>query len=222
MDVLSTQIVMEQLAMRRTFIADQLGEFTRSSLRVSRVANDIDRALHEMTAQLLAGVILSGSQEFIFEVPASWWEHWKQDHADTWYGHWIARRWPPRIITHRNVLDFTQYATYPGANLPAVPPGEYGRPVILEEMRLRDQLAPGIRHIRRDNPRAVFLSRRKAERTVIEIAFRRLQEQDLMSRPPLNLAHVIAFFDALSHLGVNVDQLITETAAEDRGMPVEA
>jgi hypothetical protein len=70
--------------------------------------------------------------------PASWFQHFKQDHLPT-----IARRWPVRyveelVLVERRVtvpvkMTFERYATYPQADI-AVPHDRLGAPVIFERV----------------------------------------------------------------------------------------
>lgn len=41
--------------------------------------------------------------------PASWWQHWKQEHAPKW---WL-RRWPVRQVPTETVVRFSEIATFP-------------------------------------------------------------------------------------------------------------
>jgi hypothetical protein len=86
-----------------------------------------DHLVHKLTAYVLADHLVSDTYEtrvrVPFEVPASWWQHFKRDHLPT-----IAKRWPVKtrtIATWRDVtVTFDRYATYPEATI-ALP--ELGR-----------------------------------------------------------------------------------------------
>lgn len=46
-------------------------------------------------------------------VPATWWDHWKQDHGRKWLGPLFMRRWPPRMIDRVGTVDVTHLLTFP-------------------------------------------------------------------------------------------------------------
>jgi hypothetical protein len=62
------------------------------------------------------------------EIPATWWQHAKQQHANTWWMGWLARRRPPRLrpvtVEATLTVDLRRFRVYPDA-----PPlhAEFGR-----------------------------------------------------------------------------------------------
>ena len=75
--------------------------------------------------------MLSETQEFYIEYPASWWQHLKQDRAPAW----LTKRWPVRMSRRVGSVNFSRYDTYPLAHVP-LPPNEFGYPVRVEMYRL--------------------------------------------------------------------------------------
>jgi hypothetical protein len=221
----------DQLPLRyATVIGPRLGSYAQGGLRIERtgdVGDQLGEAVYKMSTQILAGKILGDTQEFTFGIPATWWQHWKQDHAASWYASWLVRRRPVKTRLLRSAVDFSRYAAYPLADLPVAPPDEFGYPVIYEMMRLREPAEPGIEQVFKDNPRAVFISRMRAERAIMETALQLATGGDVFRQPGFSSrqygfdAHDLRLiFDALERLGVNVSQLITETALESRDLPV--
>jgi len=66
------------------------------------------------------------------EVPANWWEHWKEQHGRKWLGPLFMDRWPVRTTTRRAVIEVKRCLTYPEAKLKRAPDG-FGRVRILEQ-----------------------------------------------------------------------------------------
>lgn len=218
----TTRIILDKLPVKYVAaVRSRLGSYSADSMQIQRVGEELGYDIYRMTTQILAGKIASGTREFTFEFPATWRDHWKRDHATRWYARWIVRRWPARMTVHRNVIDFKQYAAYPLADLPVAPPDEFGYPVIWEMTQFRKPLDPGMRQVYRDNPRARFASRRVAERAVAEMIFQAVMDSSRGMGVNAAPQDIHVFFDALERLGVNVSQLITETAIESRGMPAE-
>ena len=97
----------------------------------SRMAGDL---VVRMTSEVLAERLLSETQEATFHMafPSSPWQHFKRDHAETWWLGWIVRRRPVKneIQTHTRSVTFTRYAKFPHASI-SLP--ELGSPVIFEQ-----------------------------------------------------------------------------------------
>lgn len=62
-----------------------------------------------------------------YEVPASWWEHWKQDHAPEW----LKARWPVQYLRKKLTIRVERSLLYPEAKF-ALPHDKVGYPVIFE------------------------------------------------------------------------------------------
>jgi hypothetical protein len=71
----------------------------------------------EFTADILAQKIVDDTYTFNigYKVPASWWEHFKQDKMPSWF----IKRYPVQYATGTATkkVKFTRYATYPMANI---------------------------------------------------------------------------------------------------------
>jgi hypothetical protein len=62
-------------------------------------------------------------------LPATWWQHLKQDHAPEWF----KRRWPVRFRKMTCQIHVRTSGTYPDMKM-ALPPGEFGDRVIIQEL----------------------------------------------------------------------------------------
>lgn len=76
---------------------------------------------------------------FTIEAPVSWWQHFKEQYAGTWWCGWLARRRPPVMGTARRTVvtlsvDLSRFRVYPDA--PAMP-AQYGRAVAHHEISER-------------------------------------------------------------------------------------
>lgn len=84
--------------------------------------------------------MVTGSRTVSIEVPVSWWDHWKLDHAESrWFG-WIARRYQPALRSEIRVMryevDIERLRTFPQATVAF--PREMGQFVnVLEERSVR-------------------------------------------------------------------------------------
>lgn len=83
-------------------------------------------------AERLPPETVSDSRDVTFDVPASWWQHWKQSHAAAWYARWLVKRRP--VKHHRVVkrvaltVDLERYRTYPEARV-SLPADTWGQVV---------------------------------------------------------------------------------------------
>lgn len=79
-------------------------------------------------------------QTFTITAPASWWQHFKETYAGTWWLGWLVRRRPPVMSTARHTdvtlsVDLRRFRHYPAAPEmtrrlgPAVPIYETGHQV---------------------------------------------------------------------------------------------
>lgn len=69
---------------------------------------------------------------YIYKVPHTWWDHWKLDHADTWYARAWVKRHPARMLTkvlHVHVeVPINPAIAFPDAPIPA---SRYGEPICM-------------------------------------------------------------------------------------------
>lgn len=137
----------------RTFLDVPLWDCLTADLRREMVADRLDEMALELTVKVLAEnlptitvierstmVGLEARAAVQCEVPATWWDHLKDTHADTWWLRWLVRRRPvaTRTLRAERVERDTRRVTlsvdvggmvlYPESALP-VRPEEYGRPV---------------------------------------------------------------------------------------------
>jgi len=57
-----------------------------------------------------------------FTMPATWCQHWKEDHKGTWYGRRIVARWPIRLEIVTKMVQMSvpieRWRTFPQAEVP--------------------------------------------------------------------------------------------------------
>lgn len=81
---------------------------------------------YRLTAEIFADKLppekITRTTNMSVEVPATWWQHWKEDHKDKWYGRWIYERYgvDTRTIVEEYELtvDLKRWQTYPEAKIP--------------------------------------------------------------------------------------------------------
>ena len=105
---------------------------TPKELATYRVVEDplADDLVHRLETVVLAEHV--HDQQFVSEpvrVPATWWQHWKRDHAPRW----AQRRWPVRYQTFTLTVDLTRWIKYPWADIP-VYPDRLGKPIIFDQL----------------------------------------------------------------------------------------
>jgi hypothetical protein len=99
-------------------------------------------------AEPVAPETITGHAWATFTHPANWREHWKDDHAGTWYGRLVLRIWPlkPRDIERRRATysrQLDRYRTYPQATI-RVPPslGSVVRVIVPRETHWSEFIDP--------------------------------------------------------------------------------
>lgn len=80
-----------------------------------------DRLAVRMETTVLADHLVADHYESHrwVNVPASWWQHFKDTYADSWWLRWLVRRRPP-IFDAQHVsmcVSFDRWATYPYARI---------------------------------------------------------------------------------------------------------
>jgi hypothetical protein len=124
------QLMLVQLAVKVSRTMPELGSFTSEKAHLEAVQDRAGQMMMELRSGVLGARILSDRQDFGFEYPASWWQHFKRDKMPGWF----TRRYPVRMRKLSASVDFTRYDTYPMADVP-LPPDEFGYPVIVETFR---------------------------------------------------------------------------------------
>lgn len=103
----------------RAFPANMLSTFDME-LIPDHAARAMVAELHAAVwAEALAPVEIYKKTVCTFDVPASWWQHFKLAYRDRWWMRRLVRRHPIRRETHRRVVtfhvDLRRYRTYPAA-----------------------------------------------------------------------------------------------------------
>ncbi len=119
------RVVLRQLKLG---LQQYVGGHVLNSLRVGIHQAPIDFMTDSFVARITATVLSdelppsfpSKVVDVEWSWPATWWQHWKDQHRDTWrWPAWAARRWPTRYETyHRSLtvtMDLRRYQTYPSA-----------------------------------------------------------------------------------------------------------
>jgi len=135
--VIYEQRVLERLKFASAQAVD--GEFFRDSLAFGASEDRLfGNMLFRLRAEVLADKVASGTEVASISVPATWWDHFKQDVA--------LRKWPLpawlrqkitvsiRMTRHTADVDFTRYRTYPECNI--LFPKEYGRSNVYEVVNI--------------------------------------------------------------------------------------
>ena len=108
-----------------------LGAFSRSRLAVEQA----DALWGGLLVRFVTDVLVRPGEEetelLSFAVPATWWQHLKQDVFPAW----LLRRFPVRTTTLERRIRYRIDATYPQADV--VLPKEYG-PAVLRVRKLED------------------------------------------------------------------------------------
>jgi hypothetical protein len=78
------------------------------------VKHESEAMVISMSAYVLAERLARETQQVAFDVPASWWQHWKRDCAPAW----LRRRWPVRTTRLSRTMKFETFRAYPDAQVP--------------------------------------------------------------------------------------------------------
>lgn len=100
------QIEVREINLKIEEIGAQLGVSTKS-MRLTRT-QDHD-FLRDQVIYGLVRRVATWQPAAELTVPEDWWQAWKNAHKDRWYGRWIARRWPPRMMTFRPALYLPEF-----------------------------------------------------------------------------------------------------------------
>jgi hypothetical protein len=101
-----------------------VGAAVRASLR-PRLDEDIWGGLvYRLTADVLAEKLppesFERSSKYTWRFPSSPWQHFKQNHAESWWLGWLVRRRPVQLTNHVKTAILTvnldRYRTFPQAN----------------------------------------------------------------------------------------------------------
>jgi len=95
-----------------------------------------DRQVHRLEAMVLQEHLADDHYEEILVVtqPKTWWDHFKIDHLDSWWGRWLNTHFPSEYNSENHLVrvKIERYASYPEADV-AVP--QLGRPIPFETLK---------------------------------------------------------------------------------------
>jgi hypothetical protein len=128
------QITLERLPVHATQMLDPN---VLQSVSLEWFADDfIGRLTANLAAYILAERIGSHTEQASASVPATWWDHWKQDHPrfTAWWSKWVWR-WmkPARQRTFTVTAIWTDYATFPRATFVVPDQRKFG-PVVFQRL----------------------------------------------------------------------------------------
>jgi hypothetical protein len=198
------EIVLDQLPVKLNKVAPvRLGSYAEGMTELKAIEHTVEGMMLQLRSSVLGARILSDRQDFSFEYPASWWQHFKRDKAPGWF----TRRYPVRMTKRILSVDFTRYDTYPMADVP-LPPDEFGYPVRVETFRLI-----GPRDVREEpsgEPRYRYVSQHALAFMIASELTERTGSWDIA--PGLIRQVAGDTLALLKSYGVNPDQLVREDA----------
>lgn len=101
---------------------------------VERAAEDM---LVELVSEVLTERVVNESQGIGYEVPASWWQHFKDTYRNTWWLRRLVKRRPVVWSSYTKTVTFNAKRLYPNADVPKqITP--LGRPIIYETVTETD------------------------------------------------------------------------------------
>lgn len=131
LSVTTKQLGMERFYHMFRIPESELGEFAKSSYRVD-TDYDVDFAMMRLRLETTILKEPLGRESITrtgeIQVPATWWQHYKETMSDDIVARWIRRRWPVQYKIERKTFHFIveHAAIYPEANI-AMP--ALGRPI---------------------------------------------------------------------------------------------
>lgn len=69
----------------------------------------INALVFQLRAEVMAEKLEERTQMVTFEVPKSWWQHFKQEH----FPKWLLKKFPVKLESYTRFMTFEHYATYP-------------------------------------------------------------------------------------------------------------
>jgi hypothetical protein len=118
-------------------------------MRVSTAFARLDLSIDENPSDLIAGQLtaklearvyaakqpptkVDARRTYTYDVPRTWWDHWKIAHTGVWYAKWWINRHPARMLTKTlNVhvaVPINPAIAFPDAPIPA---SRYGEPICM-------------------------------------------------------------------------------------------
>lgn len=125
------------LAKVKRVVATHLGPSVASTLDVSLERTLVGTLAVRLTAEVLTDQLppktVEQTRVVEFETPATWWQHWKLDHATSWYAGWLVRRRPVRMRRENRALTLSvnleRFRHYPQSTV-VVPEDQLGVAVL--------------------------------------------------------------------------------------------
>jgi hypothetical protein len=180
-----------------------LGAYASAALVFSEKELDDDdpgterrKFLAEFSTTVLSGRRIEQHPSVTHQVPASWWQHLKDDCLPAW----ARRRWPVRYRELKTTLLLEQDILFPYADFVPPPPDQFGRPVLWES--LSAESGPGI--LQQGEGR--FLDRLDVLHYFYLWLERTRPAGTRVVRDPYEI--IAQFFEWLELSGVNPDELV--------------
>jgi hypothetical protein len=116
------RVVLERMKMG---VRQEVGAHVAESLHLEQWVEPMTRNMVvRLTADILAEKLpperVERSKTVTLDFPASSWQHFKQEHSESWWLRWLVRRRPVRVQaleqTVTLVVDLEKYRTFPQCN----------------------------------------------------------------------------------------------------------
>lgn len=128
----SLTLVRKRLSMTQILPRDLIEASIDADSMMSYFTDDV---LLRFKAAILGEELPPATDTAHEQVPLTWWDHFKADHAERWWLRSLVRRRPPRARTITLTTTWENMAAYPWAQLRTQPvPPSLGDPVWLSWM----------------------------------------------------------------------------------------
>jgi hypothetical protein len=129
----------EQITIRRIVLewnTWQLQQHVTNELLNSdfEVACDLtfDTMIFQFKRDILTDTFARDTYQAHLNIPETWWQHWKFDHAEAWFmPMWWIARYPVRYRTETATIEVKRMHSYPEATFER-DPSQFGRAFIVE------------------------------------------------------------------------------------------
>ncbi len=112
-----------QVALDEKMAAYKFGPSVRQSAELRVLRDGAHNCVIQLHALLLGRTVKEEMKDATFSYPATWWQHFKQEHCRDW----ITRRWPVKMRTVTKTVNIRLFDVYPEADY--VAPEGFGGPV---------------------------------------------------------------------------------------------
>jgi hypothetical protein len=126
--------------MRRVLNRQRIGtyrvvsRYVLENAELELVENEVGNLVFQLISEVLTEHITGDSKTVRLDVPASWWQNFKETYKDFWGFRLFVKRYPPKMETLENTVTFDRYARYPNADVPVQPLAGLGRPIFVESI----------------------------------------------------------------------------------------